>query len=302
MSSGQLATPWDCFEAIQTNFDSDEWRAKAVREKRPVVRITALWAGWGEIRGREPATKGKWQSVDHIMRSYQLCALAPGLLAVRSHGCWCQGCTSAILAGPAAGLRRASTEEAGCAGCVRASDPFYQWRDESCHQHEGAGVGANLQEVRRAGHRTASELVVGTWVLIEVRERTHDMGELWLGRCVAVAEWKQVVLPAGRKWTKEYGVRWDPGDWMVAVQLFSVNDDGEYFQDAPCIDIFNSSELRLAGFAATQSRGPRQVNTRSRRGDQAAHQAELEAEAAWCVPAEALLAAEGACREVAQAD
>ena len=130
------------------------------------------------------------------------------------------------------------------------------------------------------GHRTASDLVVGTWVLVEVRERTHDMGELWLGRCLTVAEWsgscrKQVVLPAGRKLTKKYGVRWDAGDWMVAVQWFSVNDDGEYFQDAPCIDIFNSSELRLAGFAATQSRGPRQVNTRSRREDQAAHQAEL---------------------------
>jgi hypothetical protein len=89
---------------------------------------------------------------------------------------------------------------------------------------------------------------------------------------------------------------------MVAVQWFGENDDGEYFQDAPFIDIFNSSELRLAGFAASQSRGPRQVNSRPRRGDQAAHQAELEAEAAWRVPAEALLAAEGACREVAQAD
>ena len=89
---------------------------------------------------------------------------------------------------------------------------------------------------------------------------------------------------------------------IAAVQLFSVNDDGEYFQDAPCIDIFSSFEVRLAGFAASQCRGLRQVNTRPRRGDQAAHQAELEAEAAWRVPAEALLAAEGACREVAQAD
>ena len=211
---------------------------------------------WDDIRGREAPTKGKWESVDHIMRSYQFCALAPGLLATRSHGCWCRGCTSAILAGPAAGLRWASANKVGCARCARASDPFYQWRDESCHQHEGAGVGANLQEVRRAGHRTASELVVGTWVLIEVRERTHDMGELWLGRCVAVAEWKQVVLPAGRKWTKEYGVRWDPGDWMVAVQWFSVVDDGEYFQDAPCIDVFNSSDCGWRGLPPSRAAVP----------------------------------------------
>ena len=184
----------------------------------------------------------------------------------------------------AAGLRRASTEEAGCAGCVRASDPFYQWRDESCHQHEGAGVGANLQEVRRAGHRSAADLVPGSWVFVEVRERTHDIGSLWLGRCVAVADWsgacrKKVVLPAGRRWLKEHGVRWDAGDWMIAVQWYSESDDGEYFRDEPCSDIFNSSELRLAGFAASQRRGLRQVNTRPRRGDQAAHLAELEAEA-----------------------
>jgi len=144
---------------------------------------------------------------------------------------------------------------------VRASDPFYQWRDESCHQHEGPGVGANLlshcRKCGRARHRAAFDLVVGTWVVVEVRGRRHDMGTMWLGRCVAVVEWsgscrrKQVVLPgaAGSKWTKEYGVRWDSGDWMAAMEWFSVNDDSEYSQDAPCIDIFNSPELPLAGLA-----------------------------------------------------
>jgi hypothetical protein len=29
----------------------------------------------------------------------------------------------------------------GCVRCARASDPFYQWRDEKCHQHEGVGAG-----------------------------------------------------------------------------------------------------------------------------------------------------------------
>ena len=240
------------------------------------------------------------------MRSYQFCALAPGLLATRSHGCWCRGCTSAILAGPAAGLRWASANKVGCARCARASDPFYQWRDEKCHQHEGVGVGANLQEVRRAGHRSAADLVPGSWVFVEVRERTHDIGSLWLGRCVAVADWsgacrKKVVLPAGRRWLKEHGVRWDAGDWMIAVQWYSESDDGEYFRDEPCSDIFNSSELRLAGFPAEQSRGQRAINQRPRRGDQAAHQAELDAEAGWCVPAAVLLEAEAACREVALA-
>ena len=72
-------------------------------------------------------------------------------------------------------------------------------------------------------------------------------------------------------------MRWDAGDWMIAVQWYSESDDGEYFRDEPCSDIFNSSELRLAGFPAEQSRGQRAINQRPRRGDQAAHQAELDA-------------------------
>ena len=121
-------------------------------------------------------------------------------------------------AAPPQRLTTATTARAaGCAQCVRAPDPFCQWRDEKCHQREGAGVGADLQEVRRAGHRSAADLVPASWVFVEVRERTHDIGRLWLGWCVAVADWsgacrKKVVLPARRRWLKEHGVRWDAGD------------------------------------------------------------------------------------------
>ena len=50
-------------------------------------------------------------------------------------------------------------------------------------------------------------------------------------------------------------MRWGAGDWMIAVQWYSESDNGEYLRDQPCIEIFNSSELRLAGFPAEQSRG-----------------------------------------------
>ena len=43
--------------------------------------------------------------------------------------------------------------------------------------------------MRKAGHRRDADLVVGTWVLVEFRERTHDTGKLWLGHHVVVAEW-----------------------------------------------------------------------------------------------------------------
>ena len=40
-------------------------------------------------------------------------------------------------------------------------------------------------------------------MLVEYRERTHDIGELWLGRCLGVPEWSQscrnkVELPKGK--------------------------------------------------------------------------------------------------------
>ena len=116
--------------------------------------------------------------------------------------CWRRGRAAAgagaeNLAGPVAGLRWASANKEGCARCVRALDLFYQWRDEKCHQHEGTGVGANLQEVRRAGHRSAADLPPASWVFVQVRERTHESG-----RCGSGGVWPSPIgpVPAGRRW------------------------------------------------------------------------------------------------------
>ena len=94
---------------------------------------------------------------------------------------------------------------------------------------------------------------------------------------------------------KKCGSRWDEGDWMMAVQWYSEQADGSYVQGKPHVDVFSSSELRLACFDITQSRGPRQINARPRRGAQAERQAELQAEAAWRLPPETRKRAEAAC-------
>jgi hypothetical protein len=52
------------------------------------------------------------------------------------------------------------------------------------------------------------------------------------------------------------------------------------------VDIFNSSELQLAGFSMTQLSGDRLLNARARRGAQAEYQAELTAEAVWRLSSE----------------
>ena len=192
----QLATPFDCYEAVKKHFDSDAWRAEQARKKKPLSRIVVLWAPWAETRARE-AVGAAWEKVGKVMRTYQFCALGPGLLAARSHGCWCLPCVAAAQEGPAAsGLRAASAANNGAGAglplCRRATDPYFQWRDEKCQRVAGAGVGANIQEVRKAGHRRDADLVVGTWVLISGVPRAHlRHREALVGAFVVVAEWRQ---------------------------------------------------------------------------------------------------------------
>ena len=60
------------------------------------------------------------------------------------------------------------------------------------HRYAGAGAGANLHEVRKAGHRRDADLVVGTWVLISGVPRAHlRHREALVGAFVVVAEWRQ---------------------------------------------------------------------------------------------------------------
>jgi hypothetical protein len=73
--------------------------------------------------------------------------------------------------------------------CARAAGPFNQLPKRNFQKDDGAGVSANHQEVRRQGRAGAAQLVAGQWVLAEVRERTNDKDELWLGRTVAAGEW-----------------------------------------------------------------------------------------------------------------
>jgi hypothetical protein len=103
-----------------------------------------------------------------------------------------------------------------------------------CHQVDGAGVGANLQEVRRQVHAGAAKLVASQWVLVEVWERDNDTGELWLKRTMATGEWSGACarkedknISAGKTWMKNHRICWNCGGYMVAVQWYElVSDSG----------------------------------------------------------------------------
>lgn len=258
-----------------------------------------------EIRAREPASPDKFDKVDLIMSSYQFVVLNRGQIVVRPHGCWCVGCMTAVTEGPAA-LRGVG------ANCVRSGEAYHQWHGESCLRRAGAGVGANLQEVRGAGHKHAASLVPGTWVLVESRQCTHDVGlGLWLGLTVPMDEWggdcKREVTDevlGGRKYMfvgkKGAQTRYDKGNVMVAVQWLEVRGDNgtgvDYGLDFAAVDMFNSTELRHAAFEMEQKAGPRLINARARRKGQALELAQIKAEQRWWLPPEVMLVAEGACR------
>ena len=36
----------------------------------------------------------------------------------------------------------------GVPGCIRGDNPLYQYKEQSCTKTVGAGVGANIQEIR----------------------------------------------------------------------------------------------------------------------------------------------------------
>jgi hypothetical protein len=63
---------------------------------------------------------------------------------------------------------------------------------------------------------------------------------------------------------------------MVADAVVQADD---YSEGQPIVDIFNSSELRLAGFSMIQLNGERLLKARARRGAQAEYQAEITVKA-----------------------
>ena len=146
--------------------------------------------------------------------------------------------------------------------------------------------------------------------MVEYRERTHDTGELWLGRTVPNGNWRgnpcvraaAEEMAPGQKGKKMHGVMFNRKDYMIAVQWYmNVPDDEEerlYVKESVPISILNSSELRLAAFEMEQVSGARPINMRARRGAQAAELDEIMENQKWRIPVETKQRAYNACRGV----
>jgi hypothetical protein len=78
-------------------------------------------------------------------------------VAFRRNGCWCVGCRAAARG---EGL----DAEFGNTACTRQAEAPYQWRRGQYQKTVGAGVGAALQLVRKAGTELSKTLKPGQWV------------------------------------------------------------------------------------------------------------------------------------------
>ena len=115
-----------------------------------ITTISLLFIDTDTICARRPQSKNKWNRVEGILASYQYMVARPGYVLVRRYSCWCRACHNVMLKGPSA-LRNIVSGRAGVVkvpGCERGDNPLYQFREQSCRMTAGAGVGANIQEIR----------------------------------------------------------------------------------------------------------------------------------------------------------
>ena len=288
-TSGLMASALDCFEAWCAEFETDEWRAKAVKEKKSVGAFYFHWAGPKDIVRPEVA---RYDVLDGITSSYQFFMLRQGAALMRRHSCWCPACFAAAMAGTGEGTRL--TSEYLVPGCVHIGKEdagLYEWRNASCRAREGGEVCGPDKRARTRGHELAAQgMQPGEWVLVECFG--DEEGEMWLGKTMAFPDFggKGMEKHVGGQAT-EFNVAFNTGDCKVAVQWYERLPDGdkdganerrEFRMGKPAVDVINSTELRARGFSMDLiSTGPPR---RLRGAARAACAADAEGYRQWRLP------------------
>ena len=142
-SAWRSSRTWSSPSASPTRC-TNEKRRNSSGARRPSSTSRTLTTGRAQGRGAWAralpfsacAAPWRWRALQ--TRSRRVGATRPGAAAVVS---WPPGAVPHSAAPPQGSTTATTAGAAGCVQCVRtcvrASDPFYQWRDEKCHQHEG---------------------------------------------------------------------------------------------------------------------------------------------------------------------
>ena len=142
---------------------------------------------------------------------------------------------------------------------MRAGSAFYEWSNKSCRAKTGGEAGSPDLRARTHGHALAASLapVGGQWVLVEAYG--DDKDELWLGKTLAFGGFNARPPRCSKKHTgqqaNKFTTSFNNGDYMVAVQWYErlcESGDGErleFVMGERQVDVINSTELRLSGFA-----------------------------------------------------
>ena len=224
---------------------------------RAVSAIYFHWAGLDDIW--RPVVDVQFDVVVGISSSYQFFMLREGEVLARPHSCWCPACFDVATAGPGQDARLAPYAGYKVVGCTRAGSAFYEWSNKSCRAKTGGEAGSPDLRARTHGHALAASLapVGGQWVLVEAYG--DDKDELWLGKTLAFGGFNARPPRCSKKHTgqqaNKFTTSFNNGDYMVAVQWYErlcESGDGErleFVMGERQVDVINSTELRLAGFA-----------------------------------------------------
>ena len=296
-TSGRLASPFDCYEQLKYQFQSEKWKAKRAGMKKAtrIREFTFIWAGPADIVRPKPFHPARFHRIHGIQSHYQYLSLqCKGKMAVRENSCWCNACTAVALSGPSAEFL---SHELKCTGCKRGEDELYQYRESNCHMLEGVGAGALAHRAGTDGNKLASGGIGGgEWVLFEVV--SGGRSDLWLGKTEVFPVWPGLnsEITRGKCAVQHKGkdtmfigdvgskIKWVPGDWLVAVRWYECVGERKYKwweEGLKEVEVQHAYNLRLVNFPMNGVVGAAERVNRPRRGAQASVERQQERERTW---------------------
>ena len=220
-----------------------------------------------------PAVPEEFDRIVGIKSMYQYFMLKTGEVLGRPRSCWCIGCLAAALGGPGAATKFTSNYDVKACLHYRPPHPplllsspttsdFYNWNNYACGKKKG-DISKRETAIVEHGHKLGGLVQEGDWLLFEA---FHDGGDLmWLAKAVPFPHKPDFFQSkpdscslqyTGATHTTKFKTRFDPDDYMIAVQMYERpshcgDERREFVIGVEQVDVINSTELRSSKFTMT---------------------------------------------------